>query len=122
LANNPDRAETFHEIPASQYWYLGDKIGAVPKNLFKIWTPLMFAAGVILTLLTEHTSFWSVIGSAIWNVLIVKFWYVTLPVGAVATVALYYWNRSRQNRKIRERKERARARRLRLLLEGGDKK
>jgi hypothetical protein len=36
-------------VPASKYWYLGDVIGAVPKNFFKFWTPFTFFAGVALT-------------------------------------------------------------------------
>jgi hypothetical protein len=49
MANNPNEWETYHEIPASKYWYFGDKIGAVPVTFFKLWTAFCLILGSALT-------------------------------------------------------------------------
>ena len=106
MANNPDNPETFHEVPASKYWYLGDAIGAVPKGFFKFWTPFIFVTAVVLTLLTEHTSIWATLATYIF----VQNWQISVP-ATLITVAVTYFYFSRTQKRIR--KQRAESARLR---------
>jgi len=110
MANNKDKIESFHEIPSSKYWWLPGDV-AVPKDLFKVWTPICFFAGVTLTLLTEHTLFWQYLGNGLYNVLLVRGWFITVPVSIGATVALYFWHQKRKKKRLQEANERARMRR-----------
>ena len=72
MANNPDEHETYHEVPASKYWYLGDTIGAVPKNFFKFWTPFTFFLGVTLTAIILLTDW---IEQLLYKIFLGSHWY-----------------------------------------------
>lgn len=98
MANNPDRAETFHEVPASKYWYLGDTIGAVPKGFFKLVVPASFIAGVAVTLVTLYTNFWWIFAQAAF----LTYWYITYPTFAAAMIYVYFRGQRQKRRRIEQ--------------------
>jgi hypothetical protein len=50
--------ETYHEVPASKYWYLGDTIGAVPKGFFKFFTTFVIIITAASTAIACLTDWW----------------------------------------------------------------
>ena len=118
MANNSDRETTYHEVPASRSWYLGDTFGPVTKSFLKIYTPTIFVLGVVLTLLTEHTNFWMILATGGWNLLFVKSWMITLPIIGITIVYLYVKHTRSQKRKKQASEIAARRRKLDTLLGG----
>ena len=112
MANNPDNPETFHEVPASKYWYLGDSIGAVPKAFFKFWTPFIFITAIVLTLLTEHTTVWATLATYIY----VTHWQIGIPATLVTVAVTYFYLSRRQKRIRKQRAEQLRIRRYQNAL------
>jgi hypothetical protein len=105
MANNPDSPddanyrETYHEVPASKYWYLGDVIGAVPKNFFKFWTPFTFLLGVVLTYIILETNWFTLLLVSLflgenWFV----GWFGTLILACLITI---YFLRKHQKKKFK---------------------
>ncbi len=93
MANNDN--ETYHEIPASKYYYLSDSIGAVPKWLFKFWTPLMLLLGGAITFVALETNLWQRLFSAIF---LGGYWYVGW--GASGILALIILFNRKSNKKL----------------------
>lgn len=115
MANNTDRTETYHEVPASRSYYLGDKLGPVNKDFLKFYTPVIFILGVAVTLISEHTNWWLLAATGLMNVA-VKAWYVTLPVIGVLAVGIYVKHKQNQKRKLERSRIAARQRKIDELV------
>ncbi len=103
MANNNER-DTYHQVPASKYWYLGDTIGAVPKNFFKIWSPFCFFSGIIITAITLLTDWWL----QLLNILFLgKLWYIGWFGTPIIIGVIYFWGHRKQKQFAKERRMQA---------------
>ena len=107
MANNENSPETFHEVPASKYWYLGDVIGAVPKGFFKVWTPTIIIISVVTTVLALETNFWQWFFSTMVSFFLITHWYIGWPTLLIASGVAYIWYSKRRKRILRERRAQA---------------
>lgn len=105
MANNDGAPETFHEVPASKYYYLGDSIGAVPKWLFKFWTPFIFFLGVSMAAIGLLTNWYSLAATGAWNFFIIQNLAVTAPVLIFAGLTGYVYLHYKRKQKAKARRE-----------------
>jgi hypothetical protein len=103
MANNPEGAETFHEVPASKYYYLGDTIGAVPKAFFKYWSALLICGSVTATVLACETNFWQQLLAYIY----IKNALISIPITALTLLITWYMYSRKQKQKARQKAEAA---------------
>jgi len=106
MANNPDKPQSYHEVPASKYWYLGDVIGAVPKAFFKVFTPAIIILTATVTTIANLTNWWWLLGSAILQFIFIRFWYIGWPaiILSVGGGYIYYRVKQTEKRKAQEQK------------------
>jgi hypothetical protein len=89
-ANAGSDSETYHEVPASKYWYLGDTIGAVPKGFFKFFTSFVIIVTAASTAIACLTNWWQQVLAAIF---IGRFWYVGWLLVLVAVIVILFKSR-----------------------------
>ena len=114
MANNPDgdQRETFHEVPASKYWYLGDTIGAVPKTFLKTITVVYVVGTFIATTILWLTNWWQLLAIATLNALYIQYWFIGWPASFLIAGIIYYRYSRRHKRMTAAENEKLR--RLRL--------
>jgi hypothetical protein len=124
-ANNSDGSDTYHEVPASQYWYLGDTIGAVPKGFFKYFTVTVIVATAATTTIACLTDWWQLL-----FIKLLTFFYIQNPIiGFPATIitcaiGYFYYTHRQKNHKKRQA-ENLRVRKYQdavIAQHGGEKK
>jgi hypothetical protein len=109
MSNNKDASETYHEVPASRSWYLGDNFGPVTKAFLKFYTPTIFILGVAVTAITLLTNWWQQLFTLIF---IGKAWYVGWGALIIGSAALYILDSRKKKRQSTQRKEADRIRRF----------
>ena len=112
MANNPDHndREPFHEIPASDYWWLPcDK--AIHKSYFMWWTLIVFTSGIVGTAMAAYTNWWQLLLGAAFNVVFVRGWMISLPTIGISAGIFYFWYSRRQKHNRLMMEERIRLRR-----------
>lgn len=121
MANNDGVPETFHEVPASKYYYLGDAIGAVPKWLFKFWTPFIFCVGGAMTAIALETNWYQIFLTRAWQYFVVQNWVITVPAFFVFSgIGLIYVRyRGKQKAKAKKEADHQRAYQDALIRQGG---
>jgi hypothetical protein len=87
MANNPTHTESFHEIPASKYWWLPGDI-AVPKDLFKFWSLLSFGLGSSVTAVALLTNWWQLLFRSMFLGQLWTVGWIVLPLCISIT---YFW-------------------------------
>jgi hypothetical protein len=97
-ANSGSDSETYHEVPASKYWYLGDAIGAVPKGFFKFWSPFLVITSVATTVIACETDWWQQFFTRIATYLYITNWFIGWPATAIGIIVLYVYS-ARKNKK-----------------------
>lgn len=102
MANNPNEPETFHEVPASKYWYLGDKIGAVPKGFFKFWTPFIIVSTAITTAVACLTDWWQILAVRLGTFVFVDNWIISFPAIGIAGLILYVRRNMKEKKKLKD--------------------
>jgi hypothetical protein len=105
-----------YNIPAVKYFWVSGPEIAIHKGFLKYYTFTVLIAGIILTLLTEHTPFWFILGSGFWNLAFAKGWYVTLPAIGIGLLYLYIRDGRNKKRKIEQLKSEARRRKIDELI------
>ena len=109
-ANNSNDSETYHEVPASKYWYLGDAIGAVPKGFFQFWTPFLIIGTATVTSIACLTNWWQLFFTAAFTYIYIKNWMISLPITGLSLGVLYIWRNQKGKHKRALQNERARIR------------
>ena len=123
MANNPNESETFHEVPASKYWYLGDAIGAVPKGFFKFYTPFVIIMTAATTAIACLTDWWQIAFTRLGTFIFIENWIISLPSIGVASLILYVRHSMKEKQKIKARNEKERIRRYQdAIIKGGEVK
>ena len=118
MANNNDQHEGYIEIPLSDYIVIGET--AIHKKFWLYWSGFSFIATIIFIYLSFYTPFWSVLAQGAWQVLIMQYWYVTLPTVGVFGLIGHFWNKNRKL-KLQTLKERQqRHKQLQEFLDGGE--
>ena len=110
MANNTYAPETFHEVPASKYWYLGDAIGAVPKGFFKFYTPFIIVATAVTTAIACLTDWWQIAFTRLATFIFVENWAISLPVIGFTSLVLYIRHNWKEKRKRKNQLEKERIR------------
>jgi hypothetical protein len=123
LANNPDKYETYHEIPGSKYFFISGPTGvAIHKDFFKMWTLMIIVASAVTTLIAVYTDWWQTLIMWTLTSLFVTHYYVGWPALGIGSLVFYVWYVRRQKRLARQRKQQAESARIKRLLAGGDNK
>jgi hypothetical protein len=112
LANNPETPETFHEVPASKYWYLGDSIGAVPKGFFKFWSPFLIITTAVSTVIACETDLWQRLIIALGTFFYIDKWFIGWPATFLTVGVSYLYLRHRSKQRQKARAEQIRIRRF----------
>ena len=105
-----------YSVPSVEYWWLPGSEQAISKLYVKYSTPTFIITGIVLTLLTEHTNFWMILGTGFWNLAFVKLWYITLPAIGVGFLYVYVKDRGKQKRRIAQQQVEARRKKLDELI------
>lgn len=106
-----------YNIPAVKYFWISGPEIAIHKGFLKYYTVTILISGIILTLLTEHTNFWAIVASALWNVAIIKGWYITLPAISIGILYLYVKHNRSNKRKQEKQKIDARRKKFEDMLD-----
>lgn len=117
--NSQEGEETYHEVPASKYWYLGDTIGAVPKAFLQYWTIFTVAITSTTLLIAIYTNWWQLLALALVNFIFIKAWFVTYPALLVGSPILYYYYNYKQKQKRNQKQKEAENKRIRGILTAG---
>ena len=118
MANNNDQHEGYIEIPLSDYIVIRET--AIHKKFTLYWSFFCLIGTSIFIYLSFYTAFWSIVAQQAWQVLIMQYWYVTLPTFGVIGLIGHFWNKNRKL-KLQTLKERQlRHKQLQEFLDGGE--
>jgi H+/gluconate symporter-like permease len=121
--NSQEGEETYHEVPASKYWYLGDTIGAVPKAFLQYWTLLVVISTSLTLLIGVYTNWWQLLAYSLAKFIFIQAWIVTYPALLIGLPIVYWWYTRKQKQKRIQKQKDAENKRIRgILTAGGERK
>lgn len=99
MANHEEHEEVYHQVPASRYFYISDKVGAVPKGFFKYWTTAVIALTAAATVIACETNWWQIFFTRLANLLFITYWYIGWPALLIGAVFMYVFVRGKNKQR-----------------------